>query len=286
MMTLRGVAGLLLAALLILPATAQEEEESRGNIHWAYANYFGTGWYSIGNDRDVFVLKASKRWSGDEAGFDDDGTRRYRTEWRLPVLFGLNRFELDDPLGVVDLDNVAFVSVNPSFFVEVPVTRRWTLKPQLGAGYGEALDGSESAWTYAAVVRSRVSFEAASFDWHILNLAGFVGYTPDRGPSDRLWPLMAALAVDYPIGEPGGGRELHWHLAYTTYASDLDFVVGGEAERPISDEWELGVAITRPGQPLLRLGWLEFERLGLGYRRSSNGELEGITFLFHSLFDK
>lgn len=275
-------------ATLLLSASAagQTADDGRGGIHWAYANYFGTGWYSIGDERDVFVLKADKRWSGDEAGFNDDGSRRYRTEWRLPVLFGLNRFELDDPLGIVDLDNVAFLSVNPSALVEIPVTRRWTLKPQLGGGYGQALDGSESAWTYSAVVRSRLSFEADRFDWHILNLAGFVGYSPDRGSSDRLWPLMAAVAVDYPIGGSDAGRKLHWHLAYTTYASDLDFVVGGDTERPISDEWELGVALTRPGQPLLRIGWFEFERLGLGYRRSSNGELEGVTLLFRSLFDQ
>ncbi len=283
----RALVCLLSSMLPFAPVAAQMAVDGgRGNIHWAYANYFGTGWYSIGEDSDVFVLQATRRWRGAEAGIDDDGTRRMRTEWRLPVLLGLNRFELDDPLGIVDLDNVAFMSLNPSYSIEIPVNRRWSLKPQASIGYGSALDGSESAWTYSTVLRSRASFEAGALDWHILNLAGFVGYTPDSGPSDNLWPLMAALAFDYPVGKPERRLKLHWHLAYTTYANDLDFDLGRQAGRPISDEWELGFAFTRSGGPILRLGRFEFERLGLGYRRSSNGELEGITFIFRSLFDQ
>ena len=259
-------------------------QEVAGNIHWAYASYFGTGWYSVGSDRDVFILRLTKRWNLSESSLDDNGERRYGFKVRLPVLLGVDRFELDDPLGAVDFDNVSFLSANPTIALEIPVNRRWTLKPIAALGYGKALDGSESAWSYWAGVRSSVSFEAGDLEWQIINSAGFVGFTPESGPSDSMWPLMAGLAFSYPVGERD--VRVHWRLAYTRFSNDLDFESISSTAQRIPDEWEAGIAFGRASGPVARFWRFEFERLGLGYRRSSNGDLEGIVLIFRSLFDE
>ena len=274
----------LLLHLFATPGTLLAQERDGGDIHWAYANYFGSGWYSIGDDQDVFALRLTKRWTFSDASLDDSGERRIGVKARLPILLGVDRFELDDPLGAVDFDNVSFLSVNPTVALEIPVNERWTLKPMASAGYGQALDGSDSAWSYSAVVRSRLSFAAGNLDWHIINAAGFVGFTPDSGPSDNMWPLMAGLAFSYPVGDRD--LRLHWHLAYTKFGNDLDFQLASSSGQPVEDEWEAGFAFGRPGKPVARWWRFEFQRLGLGYRRSSDGDLEGITLIFRSLFDE
>jgi len=281
---------LLLAVLFLVPVavpgTTAAQENDAGDIHWAYASYFGTGWYSVKNDRDVFILRLTKRWDLSEAALDDDRKRQFGVKARLPVLLGVDRFEIDDPLGAVDFDNVSFLSVNPSISVEIPVNRRWSLKPLASLGYGQALDSSESAWTYWAGVRSRISFKSGDLDWHILNSAGFVGFTPDSGSSDNMWPLMAGLAFSYPVEKRESDLRLHWHVAYTRFANELDFQSVSSSAQPIADEWEAGFALGRPDAPVARFLGFEFQRLGLGYRRSTSGDLEGIVLIFRSLFDE
>jgi hypothetical protein len=53
----------------------------------------------------------------------------------------------------------------------------------------------------------------------------------------------------------------------------------------ISDQWEFGLAFSKLDE---RIGlWrFRFDRLGLAYRFSSDGELQGVGFVFESMFDK
>ena len=50
------------------------------------------------------------------------------------------------------------------------------------------------------------------------------------------------------------------------------------------DEWEIGLALARDGGPI-RIGFLQFEQLGLAYQWSSNGAYRAITFNLRSPFD-
>jgi len=52
--------GAISQALLVTSAHAQDPEASP--VHWAYSSYFGTGWYRIKDDRDVYVLRAAPHW--------------------------------------------------------------------------------------------------------------------------------------------------------------------------------------------------------------------------------
>ena len=46
---------------LPLQGFAQEAEPFEPAIHWAYASFFGTGWYKINDQRSSFIMRAPLR---------------------------------------------------------------------------------------------------------------------------------------------------------------------------------------------------------------------------------
>lgn len=278
---------ILVAVTMLVPAAALGQDQDTVSIHWAYSAYFGTGWYRVADDRDVFVVRMTPRWTLSEPSLDDSGNRKVGIYLKAPVSVGLDRFSYDDPLEAVDVDNIASLSVNPAIDVEIPINDIWSLRPYASIGYGSGFDSDDSAWMYWAGVKSRVSFQAGRLNWALLNQAGFVGYTPNEGPDDAIWPVMIGAEFDYPVGaalSDGDQLLLHWHALYTAFGDDVEMSSLPSADRPVSDQWEFGAAIRRRDSSI-PIWFLHFDMLGLGYRFSSNGNLKGITFVFRSVFD-
>jgi hypothetical protein len=278
----------LASIVLALPALAGAQAEEFSTIPWAYSTYFGTGWYQIGDDRDAFAIRFAPRKPLREASLDEEGARTIGMELRFPVTVGLDHFPLDDIGGSVDPANLANVSVTPSIYFDIPVNRRWTLRPFVAAGWGTVLNGDESAWTYWTGLRSRLAFKLGRVDGALLNSIGFVGYTPDSGPSTNFWPVQTAVEMATPLGNLQLDERqllLHWHGGYTYFTDDLDIVRRDLSTEPIRDQWEIGVAVGKVDAPI-NVWRFKFDRVGLAYRFSSDGELQGVGFVFRSLFDQ
>jgi hypothetical protein len=277
-----------LSGLTLLSVNATAQETTINSTHWAYSAYFGSGWYQVSGDRDVFVIRTTPRWELQEASLGEDGKRSIGIEFRFPITAGLDNFSIDDIPGAADLDNLASLSVTPGIDITIPISKRWSLRPHAAIGWGTALDGSSSAWTYWAGVKSRYTFQKGKLDWSLINAITYVGNTPDTGPSDDFWPLMAGLEFDYPLGNRRLNDEqllLSWHGTYTSFENDLDNLIGEASVDPITDQWEFGVSFRKQKNPI-KIGWFKFDRLGLGYRFSSSGDLKGITFIFRSVFER
>lgn len=276
----------LLPALLGVPAGTEAQDSTAADVHWAYSAYFGTGWYSVSGDRDVFIFRLTPEWELAEPSYES-GDRRFGWYLKTPVSVGLDRFDLDDVVDAVDLDNVAFLNVNPTLDLEIPVNDVWSLRPYASLGYGQVLDGSDSAWTYWAGIKSRVTLHSSPrATWYLVNMAGYVGYTPQEGNSDDFWPLMAGIEVNHPFGavRPDGSQWLlHWNAKYTAFGKDVFFAKTPTSQREIGDQWDVGLAIGKRDAPV-KIWFINFDRLGLGLRSSSNGDLQGITFIFRSAF--
>lgn len=275
----------LVAAFAAAGAVAQAADPA--TVHWGYAAWFGTGWYEVSDDRDVYVLQFAPRFTLREASFGDDGTRAGVT-LRLPLSVGLDRFGLDDPTGVADLDNLASVSLTPGVDVTLPLNEQLTIRPFAAAGWGTVLGESNAAWTYWAGVRSRLSFGPEDRRWSLVTSAGYVGNSPRGEPSEDFWPLMAGLEFDYPLA----GRRLQgqvpfwsWHVSYTRFLDGFDLTAATGATESIPDQWELGASFGKLNDTL-SLGWFRVDRLGIAYRVSSSGDLEGVSLVLRSLFDR
>lgn len=273
--------------LLTCGTQAHAQTEDINAVHWAYSTYFGSGWYQVSDAQDAFVLRYTRKRPVSEAAIDEQGNRKWGIEWRFPVTVGLNHFPLDDLPGTVDPENLANISVTPSLYLTWPATERWTLRPFAALGWGTLLSGDDSAWTYWAGVKSRYVLREGEADLALLNSLGFVAYSPSNGSSENFWPVMSALELRHPLLRDGKGREwlLNWHLSYTFFQNDLDLVARNLETEPISDQWELGLAVSRADSQV-RIWRFGFDRVGLSYRFSSDGDLQGIGFVFSSLFDQ
>jgi len=275
------------AWLLFASAESRAQESSASSVPWAYGAYFGTGWYRVEGDRDIYVIRYTPRWKFREAHLDEDGSRRIGIDFRLPITFGLDNFSYDDLVGSVDPDNLSSLSVTPGIDITIPITDNWSLRPFAAAGWGGAFTGSESVLTYWGGVKSRYSFQRGNLNWALLNSITYVGHTPSIGPSDDFWPLMAGLQLDHPLGTRRLGGEpvfLSWHGTYTTFEDNLEDVLDDGSVIAVTDQWEFGLSF-RQQKSRIKILFLSFDRLGLAYRFSTSGNFKGISFVFRSAFD-
>ena len=257
-------------------------------VHWSYASYFGTGWYSVGNNLDVFAIRAAPRWHWGEAALDDDGNRDIGIELRVPATFSLQQFDINNLGAVLESDNFGTVAVTPGIEVEVPITKRWSLKPLAYGGWGTAFDGSQSAWIYWAGLKSRYRLGGGKLAWSLVNSLEYIGYTPNEGSSNDAFPLMAGLEFNLPLaGIKLGGDQIYldWHTTYTAYLDELNFVVGDGSVEKVADTWELGLAFSK-GNRKLKFWRLEWDRVGLAYQFSGSGQFQSVTLVFRSVFDR
>lgn len=258
-------------------------------LHWAYAPYLGTGRYTLAGHGSFYTLAYKPRRELKEASYEN-GERRVGLTLRLPLAASAYDLDLAAPLEAATLDNVATWSAVPGIEFEIPINERWSLKPLAYLGYGTAPQEDASAWIYWSGLKSRRAFGKGDLEWALVSSLVYVGYTPrGGGSSSRLLPLLNALEFSHPLGSKKIGGDpvyLHWHVAYTHYLDELELPFADSVSTAvIDDEWELGIAFGKKDKrlKLWRLGW---DRVGLAYRWSTDGRLDGIRLTFHSLFDR
>jgi len=278
---------IFLCALFFLSGPAQSQALVEPTTHWAYASFFGTGWYKVSDERSAYILRVAPRWNFGEASIDEQGNRNIGYTLRVPVTLGLNKLDFDDVPGVLDPDNLTTASLNLSLDADIPVTRRFSLRPSAEIGHGTVLGESGSAWTYKAEVRSRYTFQSGKLDWALLASAGLVGYEPNSGPSDDFTYVAAGAEFAYPVSWPPAKDDqmmLYWHVSYTDFIDEIEFKSGVEDVDSVANYWQAGIALGKSREPI-RLWFMRFERLGLAYNFSRNGELRGVKFVFRSLYE-
>lgn len=256
-----------------------------GNLHWAYVSYFGTGVYRVGDNKSVTVLRPTARWDHTQAAYGAEGERTLGWKFRLPIAVGLHRFDFDDIPGIIDPDNVGSISVTPGVDLDIPITDSWTLRPSANLGWGSLTDGTETAWTYWLGVNSRYQFNTGKLGWALLNALSYVGYNPNEDRNEDMFPLMTGLEFAYPLPWKLAQNplELNWHITYTAFYNNLDYIVQGQQLVKAIDQWQAGVALGRQGQRL-QLWHLKVDRIGLAFSRAGN-DFSGVKFYFRSVFD-
>ena len=281
---------LLLILLSVAGNGAAQQIEPTANeptVHWAYASFFGTGWYRIEDGRSVFVLRGTPSWSFGEAGFDEAGKRQIGYELRLPVAIGLARLDLADLPGLVDSENLSTASLSASLHVDIPITERFSLKPVGEVGYGRVIGEDDSAFIYRGELRARYRFQPGVVGWALVGTLGYSGYDANKRASDDNFSFTT-LGAEF--GQPvswfpseTGQTILHSYLSYTEFIDDVDF---GDLRRsrPVARVWEVGAALGRRDKPV-RIWRLKFDRLGLGFKYDSTSSARGVRLVFRSMYD-
>jgi hypothetical protein len=281
------LACMITAALFLAPQESRSQDLIDPTVHWAYASFFGTGWYRINDERSAFMLRVTPRWSVGEAGIDKEGNREIAYTFRLPMTLGVANFDFEDIPGIIDPDNFSTASLNFGVDADIPVTRRFSARPSIEVGYGQVLGESDSAWTYKGAVQGRYTFQSGRLDWSLLGGLGVAGYKPNEGPSDYFSFLKGGAEFGYPVSWPRSKNDqtmLYWHVTYTNFLDEIEFKTGIEELDAIASFWQVGMALGKRKEPI-RLWFLKFDRLGLAYNFSSSGELRGVKFVFASAYD-
>jgi hypothetical protein len=281
---------LLLVLLTLVPfvSTAQEQSvalEPERQVHWAMGAFFGTGWYRVDRNRSVYVFRIPPRQTLSTAGFDEDGKRRLGVEIQYPLTFGLH--SLDDIPDFIDFDNYGTVSFTPGVQVEIPVNRRWSLRPYAHIGAGFERETHEWAGIWYGGLKSRYLLgEGDRLTWSLLNAVYYAGYKPEFKSRGRFASAMAGLEFSQPLGNmefAGEPLRLNWHVTYNYLFDKLNFHVDEDRVESISDQWEIGIALSNASKRM-KIGFMTFEHIGLSYKTSSNRAYTAISLNLRSPF--
>jgi hypothetical protein len=258
--------------------------EPAKQVHWAVGAFFGTGWYQVDKNRSVYILRIPPRQRVREAGFDEEGNRRLGIEIQYPLALGLNR--LDDIPDFIDFDNYATVSFTPGVQVEIPIDRRWSLRPFAHFGYGWESETEEGALIWYGGIKSRYRFHDDRYRWAFLSGVYYAGYKPEFEDRGKYGSVMAGLEFNQPLRSfrlDNDPLYLNWHLTYNWFFDRLNFHVDEDRVESFRDQWELGLALGKR-DARMKIWFMSFEHIGLGFRWSSNGQFNAITVNFRSPF--
>jgi len=267
------------------PAVAQDAESP--TIHWAYASYFGTGWYRLNERQSAFILSLKPGVLGREFEWPPGGDRSASFRLRAPLSVGIANLDFDDVPGIVDPDNLSMVSGGIGGDVELPLTSRLSLRPNAELSYGVPVGESQYAWSYRVDLRGRYAFEHGKLDWWFQGSAGAVGYESNRGPDDRFTYAGIGVEFAYPLTS-GQGEDnpsvLYWHANRVHFFDEISVQRTLDVFDSVTNYWQIGAAFGKRDGPLT-LWFLRFDRLGLSYNFSPSGELRGLELVFRSTYE-
>lgn len=270
----------VLQAQAVLPAGSEPPKQ----VHWAVGAFFGTGWYRVDDNRSVYVLRIPPRQTLSRASLDEDGNRQLGIEIQYPVSLGLNK--LDEIPDFVEFDNYSTISFTPGIEVEVPINRRWSLRPYAHLGYGWESETQEGAAIWYGGVKSRYLLSDSRSRWSLLNGLFFAGYKPEFEDRGQYASFMTGLEAKHPIRSfrlDDDPLYLNWYLTYNWFFDELSFHIDAERVESFRDQWELGLALGKRDAPI-KIWFMSFEHIGLAYRWSSDANFNAITVNFRSPF--
>ncbi len=284
----------LLALAIVLCAVSGDTLAQAGNIevredparqvHWAMGAFFGTGWYQVDDNRNMYIFRIPPRQTLRKSSFDENGKRKLGIEILYPITFGLHN--LDDIPDFIDFDNFATISFTPGIQLEIPITQNWYLRPYAHFGWGAETNSSDSAWIYYGGIKSRYRLGEGKGNLSLLNGMYFAGYKPEFENRGRFASVMTGLEYDRPMKSfelNGDALWLNWHLTYNYFFDRLNFHVDDERVESVTDQWEIGLALSN-GSKKMKFWFMSFEHVGLSYKWSSNGHYRAISVNLRSPF--
>ncbi|MCP4321742.1 MAG: hypothetical protein GY787_07800, partial [Alteromonadales bacterium] len=154
--------------LLVFPSILPVNAEGIEPVHYAYANYLGSGIYrTTGQNASLISLPFSYELT-------KEGETTYGL--RLPVSFGFFDFELAD-LPNLDLpDEVGTITFTPGLAFSHQYNENWVIESYVDAGYGRNLTTGKGVVVSSAGVSALYHFELNRFDSIWANRVYYANY--------------------------------------------------------------------------------------------------------------
>ena len=262
-----------LSAMAALPAYGQSRavQQKRELINWYYAATFGTGVYTTG-ERDVAVIQIPV--SRDLRAVVEDS---YGLKLKVPVTFGFYDYKFDNVLTGDLPEQVSTLSVMPGLEWEMPLTRRWTLKPYFSVGAGQELSGKESALIYDFGLKSRylLGYDKG-VEFALVNMLTSAGNRPRGGSTETFGVLAIGVDMVIPTNGVLFGRNVSIGFTpiLTYYFDKLRFALSDDADNRLRKETAIAVSVMSRNPWSLK--YFDVDRVGLAIRHS--GDITGVSF--------
>ena len=144
----------VLLVLSIVASSAEAEEVDV--VHYAYANYLGSGVYrTTGQNASLIGLPFS---------YDLGKTGKTSYELRLPVSVGFFDFELADLPNLELPDEVGTVTFTPGIGFNYQYNQDWTIESYIDMGYGRNLTTHKGVNVHSSGVSALYHFDIKEFD--------------------------------------------------------------------------------------------------------------------------
>jgi hypothetical protein len=252
------------------PVVQQRAQDVDQLFNWYYASVYGTGYYKIGEE-SVAVLRLPFAVTLRPPTEEQWGLRL-----TLPVVGAFADFDLREfDLGRV---STAGVSIVPGVEAQIPVNARWLVKPFASLGMAREFQRDSSAIIWS--VGATTVYDRPIGDNLLSALGGklvFAGYQ-SGGEKSILSALSIGGDLGFPLKTEISGRQavLGTQLIGTVYFNDIEFLLPASGTKEVSSELEvaLTLGVRRPFEVL----GVSFDRIGLGYRRGSDG-LRGVRLV-------
>ena len=244
-------------------------------VNYVYAGQLGFGAYELGG-LSVQVYKLPLAYT-----FDFGKGPAWQVKVKLPVLYGRYQFKTTQDGGdqpVTLSHTVESLSIVPGVELQLPLHRRWALKPF--AEWGPIKDFSGGPWShvYAAGVRSLFSSDWRRFQVNVGNALLYAGNTTFSGNDEEGYGVLeTGLEVRHPLGfwlqgaEPDlGGFFIHSH-----FFPSADFTRLARNPLKLHNQYEFGCSFG--AEPSWKLGFVTVPRIGVSYRF---GGLDAIRLTF------
>lgn len=268
---------LFLATALITLAKAEETEP----VHFAYANYLGSGIYrTTGQNASLLSMPFS---------FELGESNKTTYGLRLPVSVGFFDFSFAD-LPQLDLpDAVGTITFTPGIAFNYQYTEDWNIETYVDLGYGRNLTTNKGVSIHSAGVSLLYQFDYHDFDsiW-----ATRTYYARYNGNGYDAKDSYAALQIGIDTGLPLHSSLLGFSFQPRVFAtafwyySEVDFFTPrvlntnekAEQDNHISLTNSVEVGVTLKFDKTIGYSWAGIDRLGLSYRYSK--QLSAFRLLF------
>ena len=262
--------------IILLPEKSyavSPEDLAASQLNYAYANYLGTGFYSVA-DRTAKVFHLPFRYTLRETGPDKVGLRL-----RLPVTIGVIDFDYFDPIFPTVPDRFETLTFVPGIQSIYQVNDNWRLSPFIDFGIGHDFETDNNAYIYGAGLNSLFVFKYEKFNLEIYNEFLFAGNTTDiDGVRNEFSRFQTGINFQFPLDFKAWGRDPAISVYYLNYIyfNRLEFL--RYLNEPIEIAVQNEVGITFDTTPDMKLVGIPFSRIGLGYRFGNDVDVVRLVF--------
>jgi hypothetical protein len=261
----------------VSPAQAQSQSGNAnpGVINWWHSATFGTGVYASGS-RSVTVLQLP--FSHSINSVDENG---YGLKFKVATTFGFYDYNVGSAFNGNIPDRISTFSVLPGFEWELPMSKRWVLRPFADAGFGQELTGRQSAWIFDFGVKSRFLLANNNgVEFVLVNSLTSAGYRQRSEPTNTFGYFATGVDITIPTERSAFGRPLYFGFTpvYFYYFNKFSLAEFNDRQNRIGEEFELALSVVT--RKPWSLSFLDFDRIGLAIR--SSGDVIGVS-LFTSL---